>query len=195
MSEEKLMYRDMTPYELGETYDGLALPHIVKYLQEGSFTEKRLAASAINKFCQKDINCDEALEILVSNLNVPRPQVRQYTLKAIENWPSIELKPYYEKLRAASEAEDMYYNQLIFERILQDLASGKLAVDGEEKGMKRQDEQKQTSVIPSQAVAPSQPTLPPDVIENILNLCQLRNEDVDAMLILEMIENELESLK
>lgn len=76
----------MSPFELGESRTKGALPHLVVYLNNGSDNDKRLAASAIIKLIHVGVNCYSSLPFLIKNLKNEKPQVRQYTLKALREF-------------------------------------------------------------------------------------------------------------
>jgi DNA helicase II / ATP-dependent DNA helicase PcrA len=79
-------FSKFTPYELGETNHPNAISFLLTFLRAGDDSEKRLAASAINKLSPKFPNeCRMALPLLLQNLSSEKPQIRQYTLKAISS--------------------------------------------------------------------------------------------------------------
>ena len=74
-----------TPFELGESNREEAINYLIQYLSTtSSCNEKRIAASAIQKLAKKfRESCQVAIPYLLENLSNPAPQVRQYTLKAL----------------------------------------------------------------------------------------------------------------
>lgn len=110
----------MSPYGLGETKSVEAIEHLIYFLKNGTPNIKRLAASGISKLSEyyKD-ECKKAIPYLIANLQMPYPQTRQYTLKALSllsldsnqrNQISLEYKN-----------EDKQYNILLYKRILNNL--------------------------------------------------------------------------
>ena len=74
----------LTPYELGETKSVEAIPHLIRYLHNGTINEQRLAASAINKLRSRyKKECQAAIPALLDCLRSSAPQVRQYALNAL----------------------------------------------------------------------------------------------------------------
>ncbi|MCU7667278.1 GIY-YIG nuclease family protein [Bacillus thuringiensis] len=109
-------FNTMSPYELGENKSKESLPHLIVYLHNGSDNDKRLAASAIIKLMNADINCYSALPFLLKNIKSSKPQVRQYTLKALREFtiPS----EYYGEITEIYMEDEKEYNKLLAEEIL-----------------------------------------------------------------------------
>lgn len=77
-------FQELSPYDLGLTGSPDALPFLINYLERGSSNERRLAASAVRKlipYCKEA--CKAAVPALLSCLEDPAPQVRQYAIKTL----------------------------------------------------------------------------------------------------------------
>lgn len=77
---------NLKPFELGESGSKEALFFLEKYIINGTDNEKRLSASAIRKLATEHNlkpECNKLIPLLITNLENPKPQVRQYTLKAL----------------------------------------------------------------------------------------------------------------
>lgn len=76
----------LKPYELGESGSKDAIFFLNNYLKSGTDNEKRLSASAIQKLalnCGFKYECNSSVPLLINNLRNIKPQVRQYSLKAL----------------------------------------------------------------------------------------------------------------
>lgn len=115
-------YSKLLPFELGETNSADAIPFLISFLETGNYSEKRLAASAINKLTNRYPNeCRVALPFLIQNLSSEKPQIRQYTLKTISNLSldKSHITPNYFTIVQAIEALDAKdYNKSIAQKII-----------------------------------------------------------------------------
>lgn len=109
-------FNAMKPYDLGESKSKEALPHLIVYLHNGSDNDKRLAASAIIKLSDSGINCYSALPFLLKNIHNPKPQVRQYTLKALKGF--IIPEDYYGEILELVNTDEKEYNRHLASEIL-----------------------------------------------------------------------------
>jgi hypothetical protein len=77
---------ELSPYELGLTYDKAAIPILIEYLNKGKPNERRLAASAIGKLSNEfPKECNQAISALLHCLRLKnQPQTIQYCLKALD---------------------------------------------------------------------------------------------------------------
>lgn len=119
-----LNYNAMSPYELGEARTKESLPHLIVYLNNGSDNEKRLAASAIIKLMQININCYSAVPFLIKNLKSLKPQVRQYTLKALREF--VLPITYYGNIMEICSSDDKGYNRVIAKEIIDKMSDTEL---------------------------------------------------------------------
>ena len=110
----------MTPYELGESGDQKAIEYLIRYLQSEKYNEKRLAASALEKLIKRNkISILAAKPYLLKNSGDPKPQIRQYSLKALLSL-SQHLSPSdLTILRKYLNTEDKEYNIALLKRIRQ----------------------------------------------------------------------------
>jgi len=114
-------FNAMSPYELGESKSKESLPHLIVYLHNGSDNDKRLAASAIIKLIDTGINCYSALPFLLKNIKSSKPQVRQYTLKALRNF--VIPQEYYGDIMEIYMEDEKEYNKLLAEEMLRQFDS------------------------------------------------------------------------
>lgn len=106
----------MSPYELGESKSIEALPELIKYLLNGSDNDKRLAASAVAKIAVlPNSNCELAKKPLLNNLENSKPQVRQYSLKAIRHI-RLQIEDL-ESINKLYQSESKDYNIKAYEQI------------------------------------------------------------------------------
>lgn len=116
-SYNHIKYGGMNIVELGKSGDKEAIPFIEKYLLSDKPNDKRLAASAINKLCDKyEQECRVYKEILLENLKSDAPQVRQYTLKALSRMV-LEFDDF-EYLVTIYKNEDKDYNKKLIKDII-----------------------------------------------------------------------------
>lgn len=110
-------YATMDIVELGSSGKKEAIPFIEKYLLSDKPNDKRLAASAINKLCDKfEEECRVYKNILLENLKSDGPQVRQYTLKALSKMV-LEFSDF-EYLVTIYKKEEKEYNKKLIENII-----------------------------------------------------------------------------
>jgi len=119
-----LNYNALSPYELGEVRTKDSLPHLIVYLNNGSDNEKRLAASAIIKLMQININCYSAVPFLIKNLKSLKPQVRQYTLKALREF--VLPITYYGNIMEVCSSDAKDYNRVIAKEIIDKMGDNEL---------------------------------------------------------------------
>ncbi|MGL6099321.1 MAG: HEAT repeat domain-containing protein [Fusobacteriaceae bacterium] len=107
----------MSAYELGESGIAQAVPHLAKYLISENLNDKRLAASAVKKLTYYHrINCQSLKDLLMKNFREHDSQVRQYTLKALQN---LELSSYdVMDIYFYGTEEKKNYNRSIITKIL-----------------------------------------------------------------------------
>lgn len=77
---------NLKPYELGQSGSKESLFYLERYLKNGTDNEKRLSASAVKKLATEHnlkSECNKLIPLLLDNLSNEKPQVRQYTLKAL----------------------------------------------------------------------------------------------------------------
>ena len=109
---DELQLAKMTPYDLGETGSPEAIPYLIEYLKNGKNNEKRLSASAIKKLANQNIiEAKKAIPYLLENLSNSAPQVRQYTLSALQFIPLAisDLK----KIELIAQTDEKDYNRRI----------------------------------------------------------------------------------
>lgn len=82
--KEKSLY-EMTPYQLGESRDVEALPHLQSFLSQGTDDEKQSAAKATLKLIREyeDETVDQLLDCFIENLESKSSIVRQAMLKTL----------------------------------------------------------------------------------------------------------------
>lgn len=115
MTEEN--YEKLTPFELGETGDKDALDQLKHFLENGTITEKRLAASAVQKISKKYNSEAKKLVIpLLNNLCDSAPQVRQYSLNALREF-DLDADQL-EKVGFIAQNDEKEYNRLAAERLM-----------------------------------------------------------------------------
>lgn len=107
-----------SPFELGESSRKEAINYLIQHLYSNkSYDSKRTAASGIRKLASrfKD-TCELAIPYLLNNLTDPAPQVRQYTLKALEvlTLPDSAIQT----IKAVAENDPKDYNRVIAQTIL-----------------------------------------------------------------------------
>lgn len=103
---------DWTPFELGESNREEAIPYLINYLYQGKPNEKRLATSAIGKLCDNfEEACNFAVPYLINNLFDPAPQVRSYTLKALNLLGIIDSAVQNIRLIADNDSKDYNRNK------------------------------------------------------------------------------------
>lgn len=117
-------YNAMSPYELGEARNKESLPHLIVYLNNGSDNEKRLAASGIIKLMQASVNCYSAIPFLVKNLKSLKPQVRQYTLKALREFKVPGA--YYGDIIGICSNDEKDYNRILAEEVISQMGDNEL---------------------------------------------------------------------
>lgn len=111
-----MSFSKMTPYELGESKSVDAISYLLKYLDNGSANEKRLAASAIYKLSEFYLEqCLVTKSALLNNLQLDMPQVRQYTLKALSKFDFEENEM--KVIKGCYKKEDKSYNLDLFNQI------------------------------------------------------------------------------
>lgn len=107
----------MSPFDLGETKTKEALPHLIVYLRNGSDNDKRLAASALTKLIQAGVSCKSSIPFLVKNTSNEKPQIRQYTFKALLEFElSVD---FYKTFLSLYRNEEKDYNKKIIRTILE----------------------------------------------------------------------------
>lgn len=110
-------YSNMGVVKLGNSGKKDAIPFIEKYLLSDKMNDKRLAASAINKLCDKfEEECRVYKNILLENLKCDAPQVRQYTLKALSKM--VLTFSDFEYLVTIYKKEEKDYNKELIEDII-----------------------------------------------------------------------------
>ncbi|HEX8746140.1 MAG TPA: HEAT repeat domain-containing protein [Pyrinomonadaceae bacterium] len=110
-------FQELSPYDLGLTGSPDALPYLIGYLKNGASNEKRLAASAVRKlipYCKEA--CEGAVPALLSCLEDPAPQVRQYAIKTLAELDLPEEA--IERLRNVSDSDEKEYNRAFAGEIL-----------------------------------------------------------------------------
>lgn len=175
---EQLQFEHMTPYELGESYDERAIPYIIRYLKEGKDSEKRLAASAVNKFGFKGIFCNDALPYLIHNIASEKCQLRYYSLKALAHWPKESLLPYEQIFKDAYKIENRYYNDKFFEILLKKIGVKPLSV-------KNYRDLKNTMNEKLMQYA----------VDELLTICEMRDQGMEPQKIIDMMQQKLANLK
>lgn len=112
----------MTPAELGESGQKEALPILMRYMQQGSANDRRLAASAVGKLVEK--YPEEAAAVIPALLTLAQdkyPQVRLYALKTLMLLVA-DLSATHAMLFEAIAGEDENpFNRKLAERILSHL--------------------------------------------------------------------------
>jgi len=112
----------LTPYELGETGIREAIPYLLEFLKNGNNNERRLAASAIRKLTKQNIiETKNAIPHLLNNLSNRAPQVRQYTLSALQHL-SLDDSCLY-KIKIIAKSNDKEYNRKIANKIIKNIDS------------------------------------------------------------------------
>lgn len=175
---EHLQFENMTPYELGESYDERAIPYIIRYLEQGKDSEKRLAASAVNKFGFKGIFCEDALPHLINNIASEKCQLRYYSLKALAHWPKEALLPYEEVLKEAYKIENRYYNDKFFEILLKKIGVKPLSVKNYREPKNEMNEK-----------------LMQYAVEELLTICEMRSQGLNPHKIVDIVHMKLSNLK
>lgn len=110
-------FKNMTPYELGESNKKEAIRYLEKYIENGTSNEKILAASAVRKLLPlyKD-ECYLLKDILIKNINSDEPQIINYTLKTLLKYENITENDFiFLKERYLLEKKE--YNLILFEQL------------------------------------------------------------------------------
>lgn len=110
-------YSQLSPFELGETYQAEAIPYLIRFLATGTTNERRLAASAITKLYRVyPDECKRTKLLLIENLMHEGPQVRQYCLKALLK---MELSAdEISEIKSISEFDEKEYNRNVLHRLI-----------------------------------------------------------------------------
>lgn len=75
----------MTPHQLGESGNIEAISYLIDFLDKGKTNDRKLAASGIRKLIHIDKEaCNRAIPSLLTCLDKPGLQTRQYALKTLE---------------------------------------------------------------------------------------------------------------
>src|SRR5690606_35065828 len=112
----------MTPAELGESGQKEALPILMRYMQQGSANDRRLAASAVGKLLENyPEEAAAAIPALLTLAQDKYPQVRLYALKTLMLLIA-DLSATHAMLFEAIAGEDENpFNRKLAERILSHL--------------------------------------------------------------------------
>ena len=110
-------FQELSPYDLGLTGSPDAVAYLIRFLRAGASNEKRLAASALRKlipYCKGA--CNQAVPALLSCLEDPAPQVRQYAVKTLAelDLPGDAL----ELIKKVSDSDEKEYNRVAAREIL-----------------------------------------------------------------------------
>ena len=111
--------RDMSPYELGESNLGDAVPYLIGYLESNSKVDVRLAASAIGKLADDySEGCNKAIPSLLLALRSDGPQVRQYVLKSMLKLDIPRTRQVTQILEEICKQDEKEYNRKLAKKLL-----------------------------------------------------------------------------
>jgi len=77
------MTKHSAPWVLGEGKDPKNIPKLIEFTKSGNGNERRLAASALGKLSNTKPQIYEAIPHLIRLLLDEKPEIRQYSAKAL----------------------------------------------------------------------------------------------------------------
>lgn len=113
----------LSAYELGESGDRRAVPHLRVRLTSPNANSRRLAASAIRKLSRRcPEECNALVPDLLERLDDPSPQVRQYALNALSGMTVMpSARP---AIKRVADGDEKEYNRRAARRVLSHMENG-----------------------------------------------------------------------